>query len=175
MQLYLVDDFLSADKRMIERLKLVSPGLKILKFDGQFYRFRENDLDWALGVNVYGGDDLNQLYANFLKTPTKQYFKSNNGDFWLTGTDLVFSGLPETLLAETTEGQGYEFGHKIIEAHKTQAKRNLATHKGVPDSLVVFDPVIELVGNPAPYLKGMSQAESEWKAPPKIFMFAGNR
>ena len=180
MKLYLTEEFTKANEKIVERLNLVFPELKSLQFDGRFYRFRDKDLDHGFERVVYGGNDLSLTYANFQRKLTRDFFNSNNGDFWLSGTDLVerFSDLSgmEMLLVETTEEQGFDFGTKLINAYNSEVERTRkALPKGVPNSVIVFDPFVEMIMNPLPYLKGMNQAESEMKEKsPQIYMFAGN-
>ncbi len=180
MELYLTEDFLKSNEKIIGRFNLVFPELKSLQFDGEFYRFRDNDAEHGFDGFVYGGNDLSLTYANFQKKSTRDFFNSNNGDFWLSGTDLAenFKGQSgmEMCLAETTEEQGFNFGTKLINAYNSEVERTgKALPKGVPNSVVVFDPLVEMIMNPLPYLKGMSQAESERKEKsPQIYMFAGN-
>lgn len=187
MDLYLVKDSIKANEKIIRRLNLVCSELKSLRidgefkslhFDGEFYRFRGNDADYGFDGFVYGGNDLSLDYAKFQKRSTEDFFNSNNGGLWLSGTDLVekLSHLGrEMSLEETTIEQGFDFGTKLINAYNAEAKRvGKVLPKGIPNSVIVFDPFIAMIMNPIPYLKGISQAEKDMKEEsPQIYMFAG--
>lgn len=179
MRLFLTTDWMKANEGIMKLLNLIDPNLKGLKFDEEFYRFRANDANSVFGEKIYVGDDLDLTYNLFKKTCTRDFFKSNNDDFWLTGTNLADllegkSAIEMMGGAETTEEQGYQFGESLIKAYNVQKEIKKGIPKGVPNSVIVFDPIIEMACDPIPFMKGLNRAiiDNSTNAP-TIYMFGG--
>lgn len=76
---------------------------------------------------------------------------------------------------ETTEAQGKQFAEKLYNAYATNEKKfKDVLSNGVPDAVVVFDPYIELVMDPLPFLRGIMTVEKKQNVGPKLYVFGGS-
>lgn len=177
MKLFYANNPIDANKKLVERLNLVFPDLKGLNFDGEFYRVRSNDLNHAFGSGLFV-DGVYEKPETFKRSSSYDFFKSNNDDFWITGMDF-WDYIQDTpvFLVDLTKDQGANFINRVIDAYDKQAKIYQGKlPKGVPDSIVIFDPVIDLIIDPRNYMEGIIERGQERVGKNlNVYTFVGER
>lgn len=171
MRMFLVEEYAQTHKAAVRLL-----GLDPKEFTNPFHdRFRPitiQGLEDLFGPHVYAchatphEDGL--AYTGATPTPTRSYFTSPTGGFRIAGTDLS-DGLPsqsllERIHAEPTDRQGRAYGDRLLDAYRSQ---------GLDDAIIIYDPHVEALTDPKPYLHGLADAVHRTARPPELYVFGG--